>query len=976
MVLCCSSCARVLALTAAVVGFATGSALTAATATDTARPLPASQHQLDLARIDSLWAAGVYDSARAAVAALWERAAASGDSALRLGLLLRDGSQRVSFGDMVGGEPRLREALELAEAWGDSTAICTALRWLGVAVGVRGQMADAVGHYQRLLELAGRLGDPSHQAWAHIGLAWEARQAGRLPEASDHYVQAANLFADIGEAEGAIWALNGRGMVLTDQGDYRQAATCYRRAGAQARRVGFGLMEAAALNNLGSLAYNLGDPSAAQQHFERARTLHESLGQHRDAIIPGTNVALCQIDLGRFREADSLLARCLDECEEYEYVDLEGMVLSRLGRSARAQRRFGESCSHYRRALGLGSNLPLEAQIDCLLGLAYSLADADSLESSLAVLESAVDRMAGVGYPELRLRLNLGLGQALLRADRHSEALQVLTTVARETAGQGFGTQRLAALVGSAVCCRSLEQPERALVLLQEAQRVWETERGLPLDPRWREQRGGLVRQLYTELGSILLQERSADRRDHVRKAFDALQIFKARTLQERMRGPGQGTKPHTPTDGTHPVQSAPAPITARALQDSILRPREILLDAYLGPDVSLLFAVTPDSLAAVQIPDEATLNRLLVPYCRLIASPAESFGDEDLRGIAALGRNVARLLLGDLENLVAESRRILLVPDGNLGLLPLATLPLDTDLVAESAPAPGALVEPRAYARIPAAGVLRHLRTRSHAVGDSVPPRLLAVGGGRAVDGRLLAGAVREAEELGRRYGPTDVLRLNEASTTLHTADLANYDLLHFAVHTRVDDQNPWQSAIELHPSAMSQGAGATSGALEDGVAEEPRMPTDLRASEIASLNLPVELVVLSSCGSATGRIISGEGVLGLSSAFLSAGAPAVVATLWPVDDAATVRFMESFYQALSEHEDVAAALARAQRRMRADPATAHPFFWAGFILVGDGDVRVPLEPLTVVSREVMYAVLALCGVLAAALLWRRRSV
>jgi hypothetical protein len=84
---------------------------------------------------------------------------------------------------------------------------------------------------------------------------------------------------------------------------------------------------------------------------------------------------------------------------------------------------------------------------------------------------------------------------------------------------------------------------------------------------------------------------------------------------------------------------------------------------------------------------------------------------------------------------------------------------------------------------------------------------------------------------------------------------------------------------------------------------------------------------------------------VLGLSSAFLNAGVPCVIASLWPVADAATVHLMDHFYRRLATGSTVAAALADAQAQVRLDPATGHPFWWAGFVVVGDGEVRVELE-------------------------------
>jgi hypothetical protein len=99
---------------------------------------------------------------------------------------------------------------------------------------------------------------------------------------------------------------------------------------------------------------------------------------------------------------------------------------------------------------------------------------------------------------------------------------------------------------------------------------------------------------------------------------------------------------------------------------------------------------------------------------------------------------------------------------------------------------------------------------------------------------------------------------------------------------------------------------------------------------------------------------VLSGEGVLGLASAFLSAGVPAVVATLWPVDDAQTARLMDHFYAGLAAGLDAATALHEAREALRASEATRHPFFWAGYVLVGDGQVRVTLERRLPMSRVI----------------------
>ena len=144
-----------------------------------------------------------------------------------------------------------------------------------------------------------------------------------------------------------------------------------------------------------------------------------------------------------------------------------------------------------------------------------------------------------------------------------------------------------------------------------------------------------------------------------------------------------------------------------------------------------------------------------------------------------------------------------------------------------------------------------------------------------------------------------------------------------HLAAHAVVDDQRPWNSSLHFGT---------------------PEAPVELTAGAVADLNLGACLAVLASCESGGGEVLSGEGVLGLTSGFLSAGVPTVLATLWPVDDRATALLIRHFYEGLASGHTAACALRDAQIALRNESATAHPFYWAGFILVGDGTTTVPL--------------------------------
>jgi CHAT domain-containing protein len=153
-------------------------------------------------------------------------------------------------------------------------------------------------------------------------------------------------------------------------------------------------------------------------------------------------------------------------------------------------------------------------------------------------------------------------------------------------------------------------------------------------------------------------------------------------------------------------------------------------------------------------------------------------------------------------------------------------------------------------------------------------------------------------------------------------TADWKRFTIAHFATHAVVDVNRPEISGIVLS-------SRDDEGHVQDGT---------LRMNDIYDLHMPVDLVVLSGCETAAGRNVDAEGVFSLSRAFFYAGAPRVVASLWPVEDRATAAFMPEFYRALLvEHMSPASALRVAQQRLARDSRWASPYYWAGFVVQGD---------------------------------------
>ncbi|HYM00647.1 MAG TPA: CHAT domain-containing protein, partial [Blastocatellia bacterium] len=148
--------------------------------------------------------------------------------------------------------------------------------------------------------------------------------------------------------------------------------------------------------------------------------------------------------------------------------------------------------------------------------------------------------------------------------------------------------------------------------------------------------------------------------------------------------------------------------------------------------------------------------------------------------------------------------------------------------------------------------------------------------------------------------------------------AEAGGCRILHIATHGIIDNVKPMYSEIVL---------SRAEGSDDDGL---------LEAWEIANMDLNTDLVVLSACDTAGGRLAEGEGIIGLTWAFFVAGCPSTVVSQWSVEVGSTSELMVEFHRNLLAGFGKADALRRAELKLMKDPRYAHPFYWAGFVVVG----------------------------------------
>ncbi len=878
------------------------------------------------ARADRHLRRGAADSVLALADPVVAQALASGDRRVELRARLLQAGGLSMLGRLKESEQAARRAWDLASLTAAPGPARTARRWLGYSLLCQGRAIEADTVYTRLRHDAQAAGDGREEAYALLGLSYRALGRGEAAIAHDGYERAAALFEAAGERAIALEAEIGLARALGAEGRYREMCRLYEKVIAVGEPLGQARVVGYALNNLGSYEYQVGDPGRAVAYWERTLAARRVGGNPASLVTPAANLALAHMALGDFDEARASLVDLLAVCRAGGYRGQEALVLEQMATIEQAHGRREQARALWRQVLAMGEAAGpdrVEAAIEIPGSLLQSNRAADALRfaDSLAVaLPPGAD-----AYQIARLDLSRAQASAALDADRAAVGLARRARAAFRTGG--FQTDELSALLvlGQGERALAASEPalaDSALAHLEEACRLWDDMRAVPRDPKWRERRGALGTAIHVELAEVLLgQPASLPAADRTRRAFDALQDYKARTLLERRLGPDAFAAG---------AAAAGKPVTLERLQQQVLEPGEVLLDYYLGDLASLVFVVTPSSCRAVSLSPAARWRGPIALFLDLVAAPPAD--------CAPAARRFSRELLEPAAAELAGASRVVIAADGLLNRLPFEVLPEpgETGLPLGIA---------REVTRVPSATVLANLRHPGRA--DAGTPRgLVVVAGGNVATDARLPGAEREAGWLERRYRRVQRLEATgpgaENGRWLQAA--AGAAVLHIPAHSEVYDQRPWNSRIRAGSDA-------------DGT------PRWLVSADIAAVPLDVPLVVLSSCSSAGGQALSGEGMLGLTGAFLAAGPRAVVASLWDVDDGITATLMERFYRELEGGATVAGALAATRRALAAQPATAAPGCWAGFVVVGDGARGVLLERRPRVAPAALGGLVLLAG-------------
>lgn len=441
-------------------------------------------------------------------------------------------------------------------------------------------------------------------------------------------------------------------------------------------------------------------------------------------------------------------------------------------------------------------------------------------------------------------------------------------------------------------------------------------------------------REQERQLNSQLVSLNTQISRETIRPQPDQARLTELKTQLQKARLDFEASQTNLYT--THPELRAQRgeghPLTLEEATALLPDAKSALLEYVVTDDQTYLFATTK-----VAGPAKAEVQVYTLPIKRdELTRQTEAFRQQlagrDL-GFRSSAMKLYALLLKPAQAQLKGKTNFVIVPDDKLWDLPFQALLVSANRF---------LIEDAAIAYVPSLTVLREMTKRKNQNTDTASATLLALGNPllgketieRATlalrDGKLdpLPEAEQEVRSLGQLYGsPRSRVYIGpEAREDRVKAEAGQATILHFATHGILNNAAPMYSHLVLAQGDKN----------EDGL---------LEAWELMQLDLKAELAVLSACETARGRYGAGEGTIGLTWALFVAGVPSTVVSQWQVESASTRDLMVNFHRGLSSPTRTGKAkapkteaLRQAALKVMKNPETSHPFYWAGFVLVGDG--------------------------------------
>jgi CHAT domain-containing protein/Tfp pilus assembly protein PilF len=803
---------------------------------------------------------------------------------------------------------------------------------LGRAYDIVGEPIQARFHIEKAIALRQQMDDRSGHAFSLNNLALMERRLGNFDAAIPRYLKALEIQSEIGDKYGQAMTLHNLGTAYLYVGDADVALGFLLNALKIRREVSDTRGQGSTLTILAHTYREIGQPGRAKALLEEAVDLRLSIGDKSGEGRAYLELGVTQMESGDATSAANYIDRAIDLFQsvgdQHRLAEAwleKGRNLAHQNKHELARISLGHSFD-----ISKNTNDPF-GKAEALLELAMLSNQQNRFTSALALLDRSIE-----SFESIRERIDsLGMRASYTGKKQKADAMRVELLMSLHDKDQMSGYSEAALLANEWRLARSLVD------LIRES----DVDLYADIDSALRNRRHELMETTGAKAAYLTtISDTAIDNVAAIRAtreldtAITELEVLEA---QIRAKDPriSRLKKPQ------HPTLSA---------VQHLLDPDSVLLHYYLGEARSFLWMVTPTRVESYVLPPrdeiEALARTVYGEFSHLTIGTSCSGQREMLE--------LSELLLGPVRQRLND-KRLVIVPDGVLSYIAFSALPDPNAKQETFGDCYSPLLENHEVVYLPSATVLSAQR-KTYAMRPQTRPaiavfsdpvysandvRLQGVDT-NAVDSALQPGALvnvendrqflsyvperlvatrREAAAIASTTSDWNVdtfLGFNANRKRFVTQAIDGYRVVHLATHGILDSQRPSLSSLLLSQYSAE-------GQPQDG---------HLRLQDIYGLKLNSDLVVLSGCETALGKKIRGEGFVGLTRGFMYAGAKAVIASLWRVEDAATAEFMRHFYDAMIHNDEhPAAALRYAKLKIADDHRWQKPYYWAAFVIQGD---------------------------------------
>jgi CHAT domain-containing protein/ketosteroid isomerase-like protein len=880
-------------------------------------------------------------------------------------------------GEFVEGLDAAGLALKVAQQIGDTPGVSSALTLTGALYVASGDYPKALGYLLKALPLAEQLENKYYLASVSLNLGNVYDSMGDGIRAEEYYQKTLSIGRELKNPQYELAALNNLGNIYGSRGDRLRSLESYQGSLKLAEELKDKEAVSRTLASIGVLYSAQGSYEQALDFYQRSLALHEELGLRFEVPRLLGNIGLVYFRQGEYKSSLDYEQRALKAAEEIGDKEVIAGSLNMIGDVYMAQGDYRKALETYLRGLTLADDIGNKLRLTNALGaVGYVYLRLGDYRKALEYAERDVmlARQSDLPSPlwwayNIAGQAQLGLNQPDLARRSLSEAVSTIEKMREMVAGGEEQRERFFenkvepyyAMVDLSLAqnnyYEALDYGDRAksrvLADVLSSGRI-DIKKAMTAEEQERERK--LTDQVAT-LNREFYREKLQQQPDPARLASVTARLQKARLEYEAFE---------TGLYAAHPelkLRRGLAPqLTAARLGELLPDAKTAFLEFVVSDEKSYLFVLTRSTSTNDKGRVELKAYRLETSGKELAARVKDfrrrvSERDPEFKEAA---RSLYDLLLKPAAEQLRGKSLLGIIPDGILWELPFQALqPTENSYLIEEhalfyAPSlgvlygieklPGKREAPASRQTVTRTASRGVARTAVPAASSSGAPTLLAFGNpsiGQESIARLssfnrdeqlgpLPEAEREVATLREIYKPANsrVYIGAAAREKLAKSEMGDYSVLHFATHGVLDDLNPMYSHLVLSLSGEADG--------EDGL---------LHAWEVMRLDLKADVVVLSACQTARGRLGAGEGVVGMSWAMFVAGSPTTVASQWNVESSSTTQLMVEFHRNLlsstttrARRPTKAEALRRASLSVLKNNRYAHPFYWAGFIMMGDG--------------------------------------